>query len=97
MRSTFLIKAGLSKEAFVGAAVIVSAVVGLTRLSVYATRFAASGLLENPALVGCATGAGILGAYVGNRLLKKATLQSIQVLVAVMLIAVSLALGAGWI
>ncbi|SKB64945.1 hypothetical protein SAMN05660226_02505 [Parapedobacter luteus] len=97
MRSAFLIKAGLSKEAFVGTAVVVSTVVDLTRLSVYTTRFVASDLHDNLMLVGCATGAGILGAYVGNRLLKKITLKSIQVLVAVMLIAVSLALGAGWI
>src|SRR3546814_538058 len=97
MRSAFLIKAGLSKEAFLGTTVVVSAVVDLTRLSVYATRFAASGLHENLVLVGSATGAGIVGAYFGNRLLKKVTLKSIQVLVAVMLIAVSLAIGAGWI
>jgi len=97
LRSAFLIKAGLSKEAFVGTAVVVSTFVDLTRLSVYATRFSAAGLTDNLTLVVCATLAGIAGAYFGNRLLKKVTLKFIQVTVAVMLILISVALGAGWI
>src|SRR5829696_5952321 len=44
LRSAFLIKAGLSKEAFVATAVVVSTFVDFTRLSVYSTRFLASGL-----------------------------------------------------
>lgn len=97
LRSAFLIKAGLSKEAFVGTAVVVSTFVDLTRLSVYATRFTSSGLTDNLTLVLCATLAGIAGAFIGNRLLKKVTLRFIQVTVAVMLILISVALGAGWI
>ncbi|WP_299707461.1 sulfite exporter TauE/SafE family protein [uncultured Pontibacter sp.] len=97
LRSAFLIRAGLSKEAFIATAVVVSAFVDFTRLSVYATRFSKAGLQENVLLVVCATLAGILGSYLGNIFLKKVTLKSIQVLVAVMLIAISLALGAGLI
>lgn len=55
LRSAFLIKAGLSKEAFVGTAVVVSTFVDFTRLSVYATRFTTSGLTENLLLVASAT------------------------------------------
>src|SRR5690606_39601235 len=47
LRSAFLIKAGLSKEAFVGTAVVVSTFVDFTRLSVYATRFTTAGLSDN--------------------------------------------------
>ena len=97
LRSAFLIKAGLSKQAFVATAVVVSTFVDFTRLSVYATRFTKSGLSENTLLIICATLAGILGAYTGNKLLKKVTLKSLQVLVAVMLIIISVALGAGFI
>jgi uncharacterized membrane protein YfcA len=39
--------------------------------------------------------AAIAGAYFGKRLLKKVTLRSIQLIVAVMLILISLALGFG--
>src|SRR5690606_14534570 len=62
LRSAFLIKAGLSKEAFVATAVVVSTTVDFTRLSVYATRFSKSGLTDNLTLVVCATLAGIAGA-----------------------------------
>lgn len=97
LRSAFLIKAGLSKEAFIGTAVVVSTFVDFTRLSVYATRFLRTGLEENLGLVLCATLAAIAGAYLGNKLLKKVTLRFIQMLVAVLLILVALALGAGFI
>lgn len=97
LRSAFLIKAGLSKEAFVATAVVVSTFVDFTRLSVYATRFTQSGLVDNLPLVISATLAGIAGAYIGNKLLKKVTLKFLQVTIAIMLIIVSLALGAGLI
>ncbi len=97
LRSAFLIRAGLSKEAFIGTAVVVSTFVDLTRLSVYATRFTGSGLTDNLALVVCAILAGIAGSYIGNRLLKKITLRFLQVTVAVMLIILSIALGTGLI
>lgn len=97
LRSAFLIKAGLSKEAFIGTAVVVSTFVDFTRLSIYATRFTKSGLTDNLTLVICATLAGIAGAYLGNKLLKKVTLRFLQVTIAIMLIIISLALGAGLI
>ncbi len=97
LRSAFLIKAGLSKEAFVGTAVVVSTFVDFTRLGVYATKFNQAGLMDNLPLVISATLAAIIGAYIGNKLLKKVTLRVLQVTVAIMLIIISLALGAGFI
>jgi uncharacterized membrane protein YfcA len=97
LRSAFLIKAGLTKEAFIGTAVVVSTFVDFTRLSVYASRFAKSGLIDNITLVSCATLSAIAGAYFGKKLLKKVTIRSLQIIVAVMLILVSIALGSGLI
>ena len=97
LRSAFLIKAGLSKEAFIATAVVVSTFVDFTRLSVYATRFTKAGLSENLTLVVCAAFSAIVGAYIGNKLLKKVTMKFLQVTVAIMLIIISLALGAGLI
>lgn len=95
LRSAFLIKVGLSKEVFVATTVVIACLVDFTRLAVYSTWFVNAGLGENLNLVLFATLAGIAGAYVGNKLLKKVTLRAIQILVAVMLILVSIALGAG--
>ncbi len=97
LRTAFLIKAGLSKEAFIGTAVVVSTFVDISRLSVYATGFKQSGLTDNLTLVICATLSAITGAYIGNKLLKKVTLRSLQFIVAVMLIGIAVALGAGFI
>ncbi|MDX9853946.1 MAG: sulfite exporter TauE/SafE family protein [Tenuifilaceae bacterium] len=97
LRSAFLIKAGLTKEAFIGTAVVVSTFVDFTRLSVYATRFVKSGLSDNIMLVVFAILAAISGAYIGNKLLKKVTIKYIQILIAIMLIVVSLVLGSGLI
>lgn len=97
LRSAFLIKAGLSKEAFIATAVVVSTFVDFTRLSVYATRFTKAGLSDKLTLVVCATLSAIIGAYIGNKLLKKVTLRFLQVTIAIMLIIISFALGAGLI
>ncbi len=95
LRSAFLIHAGLSKEAFIGTAVVISSFVDFTRLSVYSTRILDAGLMENLTLVLCATLSAMTGAFFGNRLLKKITLDFIQKLIAILLVLVSLALGMG--
>lgn len=97
LRSAFLIKAGLSKESFIATTVVVSTFVDITRLSVYTTRFDKAGLTDNLTLVICATLSAIIGAYVGNKLLKKVTLHFVKVTVAVLLILISLGLGSGLI
>ncbi len=95
IRSAFLIKSGLSKEAYIATGVVIACLVDFTRLSVYASRFAAANLHENIGLLVSATLSAIVGAYAGKKMLKKVTLRSIQVLVAVMLIIISVGLGLG--
>jgi uncharacterized membrane protein YfcA len=95
LRSAFLIKAGLSKESFIATTVVVSTFVDITRLSVYTSSFDKAGLTNNLPLVICATLSAIAGAYLGNKLLRKVTLQFVKVTVAVLLILISLGLGSG--
>lgn len=95
LRSAFLINSGLSKEAFIGTAVVISSFVDFTRLSVYSTRILNAGIKDNLPLIISATSAAILGAFIGNKLLKKVTLDFIQKLVAILLIVISIALGMG--
>lgn len=97
IRSAFLIKSGLSKEAYIATGVFIACLVDFTRLSVYASRFAASNLDQNINLLVSATLAAIIGAYLGNKLLKKITLRFIQIVVAIMLLIISIALGFGFI
>lgn len=97
LRSAFLIRAGLSKEAFIGTAVVVSTLVDFTRLGIYFTRWNEFNLLDHIILVLFATLSAISGAFIGNKLLKKITLKALQTTVAVLLILTSLALGSGLI
>lgn len=95
LRSAFLIKAGLSKEAFIGTAVVVSVFVDITRLGVYSTHIQNNHIAYKIPLITCATCAAMVGTFLGNKLLKKITLQSLQIIVAIMLIIIALALGTG--
>ncbi|MBA4057086.1 MAG: hypothetical protein C0490_20405 [Marivirga sp.] len=95
LRSAFLIKSNLSKEGFVATGIVIACMVDLSRLGVYMTRFSKSGLPDNITLVIAATLSAFTGAYIGNRLLKKVTLKTVQLIVTVMLFILSIALGLG--
>lgn len=97
LRSAFLIRSGLSKESFVATTVVLSCFVDFTRLSVYASRISLTDVNSNLTVLVCASLAAFSGAFIGNRLLKKVTIQFVQTTVAIMLILLSLALGAGLI
>lgn len=97
IRSAFLVKSGLSKEAYIATGVVIAALVDFTRLSVYASRFKEADLHDHLILIISATLAAIVGAFTGNKLLRKITLKFVQVLVAIMLFFVAIALGAGLI
>ena len=97
LRSAFLIRAGLSKEAFIATTVVISSFVDFTRLGVYSTRILNLDLKENLPLLICATLSAMIGAFIGNKLLKKVTLKFLQISVATLLIIISIGLGLGWI
>jgi uncharacterized protein len=95
LRSAFLINAGLTKEAFIATGIVIACIIDFSRLGVYSTRFLESGLNENLALVIAATLSAFAGAFVGSKLLKKVTMESVQMIVTIMLICLSIALGLG--
>ncbi len=97
LRSAFLIRAGLSKEAFIGTTVVVSTMVDITRLGVYATGIGQHIQASNIPLIILTTLSAIVGAFIGNKLLKKVTLKFIQQLVALLLMLIALGLGLGWL
>jgi len=95
IRSAFLIKSGLSKEAYIATGVVIASLVDFTRLSVYSSRFKEANLHEHWVLILSAISAAILGAFIGNKLLRKVTLRFVQVLVAILLFLIAIVLGAG--
>ena len=99
LRSAFLIKAGLSKEAFVGTNAVSTVIVDTVRLVVYGLSFHAAGwTVAQPdlaRLVGAATVSAFLGAFLAARLLKKVTLRFVQITVAAAMTVVGAGLAAG--
>jgi hypothetical protein len=94
LRSAFLIKCGLSKESFIGTGVVIACLVDVSRISVYSSHFSlASG--GNNILLLAAIVSAFLGAFIGNRLMKKVTMRTIQVIVGIMLFGIAGALGTG--
>lgn len=97
LRSAFLLRTGLSKEAFVATGVVLACMVDVSRLVVYGIRAPWAGIRSNVTVLLLAVAAAFLGALVGNRLLKKMTLRAVQVIVAVLLLAIAAGLGSGLI
>lgn len=104
LRAPFLLRAGLTREQFVGTTNVISTLVDVARLLMYAAGFAwlsqarDYSVLAGPrmlALVAAACAAGFLGSFLSARYLRKVTMRSIRTLVAAMLLAVAAALGAG--
>jgi len=96
-RSPFLLKSGLSKESYIATGVVIACLVDFTRLSVYGTHFSTAGGTENMPLLVTATISAFLGAFIGSRFMKKVTMRSLQLLVAVMLLGIAVGLGIGLI
>jgi uncharacterized membrane protein YfcA len=94
LRSAFLARAGLSKEAFIATGVVIACLVDLSRLSVYAGAAAADVHVDR-GLVAAAVAAAWAGSAIGSRLLVRVTMAGLQRLVAALLAAVAVGLVVG--
>lgn len=100
LRTAFLIRMGLKKEAFIGTRVVSAVLVDVSRLLVYGVAFygAKVALIDSPQglrLVLAGSLAAFIGSFIGNRLVKKVTMRGIQLIVAVGLLLLAGALGLG--
>lgn len=98
LRSAFLLKIGLSKEAFVATGIVSAVIVDAARLVVYGAGFMAGHLAQSqeilaPVVVG--TVCAFIGSFVGNRVLQKVTLRTVQIVVAVAMLLIGAGLVAG--
>ena len=95
LRSAFLIRAGLPKEAFIGSGVVIACLIDVARLVEYVPNIMGARAGLDYSMLATAVLAAFAGAVVGNRYLKKMTLERVQRLVAVMLLLVAVGLIAG--
>ncbi|CDI04465.1 conserved membrane hypothetical protein [Candidatus Competibacter denitrificans Run_A_D11] len=97
-RAAFLIKLGLSKEAFVATGVVLAIIVDITRLLVYGSGFLADHFSRSQELVlpvAVGTLCAFAGVMIGTRLLKKITLRTVQRVVAGMMLLIGFGLMTG--
>jgi uncharacterized membrane protein YfcA len=86
LRSAFLIRAGLSKEAFIATGVVIACMVDISRLAIYIPKIISNKVQLNFNLLILATLSAFTGVYLGNRLLQKTTISLLQNIVCVTLL-----------
>lgn len=97
LRSAFMLRCNLSKEAFIATGVAIACLIDITRISLYLNHLVSEDMQSNFPLMALATLAAFVGAYLGNRLLTKMTMRSLQKGVAAMLFLIATAIALGWI
>ncbi len=97
LRSAFLIKSGLSKEAFIGTTVVISTFVDITRLSIYGSALDLQMLVHHKFWIISAISGAISGAFLGLKTLKKVTITLMEKIIAGLLLMYSLLMAAGFL
>jgi uncharacterized membrane protein YfcA len=97
LRSAFLIKAGLSKEGFLGSGVVIACLVDLARLVIYGASFPAIAMDEHLFILLAAVTSAFAGTWMANSFAHKTTIHTIQVIVSVMVIGIAVGLIVGMV
>ncbi|MFC2123664.1 TSUP family transporter [Bacteroidota bacterium] len=97
LRSTFLIRYGLSKEAFIATGVAIALFVDVARISVYTSKFYSPDITNELPYLAVAVLSAFMGAYIGSQALQKITIETIHVMVGVLLIVVGIGMAIGLI
>jgi uncharacterized membrane protein YfcA len=97
LRSSFLVRLNLKKEAFVATGTCIACIVDLGRMTIYAMTFNFSYLKESSSVISLALLCAFLGALIGNKLLKKTTLSFLKWFVTSFMIMIALFMIGGLI
>jgi len=95
LRTAFLSRAGLTKEAFIATGVTVAILVDVSRLTIYAGKILDNSNTIDYTLMISATSCAFAGAFIGNKVLKKITLKTMHALIGIMLMLFSILLALG--
>ncbi len=95
LRSAFLIRAGLTKEEFVGTGVVIACLIDISRISVYFRSASQWNGQLDYWLLAAAICSAFAGAALGNKFIKKMTMDGVQKIVAAMLVAAAIGLITG--
>jgi uncharacterized membrane protein YfcA len=92
LRSAFLIKFPLSKEQFVASGIVIACLIDSMRIGTYALSFDFTTILDSMGLMVAATLSAFAGAIIGKKLMTKVTINFLQNMVGIFMIAIGCAL-----
>jgi uncharacterized membrane protein YfcA len=100
LRSAFLVKVGISTEAFVGTNAIIGFMVDAARIATYTFLFFTAGKestigSERWPLIAAGVCAAFAGVLIGRRFLHKVTMKKVQALTGTLLLLIAVGLGTG--
>jgi uncharacterized membrane protein YfcA len=95
LRAAFLARAGLSKEQFVATGTVIALMIDISRITTYSKHLSLQSIQDHTLLLSLATFFAFLGAYFGNKLLKKVTMKGVQTFVSISLFILAVALSLG--
>jgi uncharacterized membrane protein YfcA len=95
LRAAFLIRANLSPQSYIATGVVIACLIDICRLFIYSKIIIIHYNQFDYILLILATLSAFIGAYFGNKLLKKVTIKNLQTIVATMLILFALLLILG--
>lgn len=95
LRSAFLARTGLSRDAFVATGVAIACLIDVSRVGVYSTSFARHRADLDMRVLAVAIAAAFAGALLGRRYLERMTMDGVRHVIAVLLLVMGVAMGAG--
>ncbi|MFD1550708.1 sulfite exporter TauE/SafE family protein [Putridiphycobacter roseus] len=97
LRTAFLIRYKLSKEAFIASGIVIALIIDLARTPIYFTNFELNGLKDQWLIIVIAIGSAITGAIIGKIFLKKVAFNLLTILISIGMIIFGLALIGGFL
>jgi uncharacterized membrane protein YfcA len=95
LRSAFLIRSGLTKEAYIGTGVVIACLVDTARLVLYGREIGFAAARDEWRLAGAAVAAAIVGAVVGARVLPSVSMRFVRRVTTVLLLLAAIAIATG--
>lgn len=90
LRSAFLIKLNLAKEAFIATGVLIACFIDFSRLAVYFSSSKSLDFSDQLATLIIAILSAFLGAYIGRIYLKKLTIKTLQLIIGILLMVLGI-------
>ncbi|MCB9223023.1 MAG: sulfite exporter TauE/SafE family protein [Crocinitomicaceae bacterium] len=97
LRTAFLVKYQLEKEAFIATGIVVALAVDIVRTSVYFTSYDISSLSEKWLYIIIALVSALFGAILGKFLLKKMNMKFLTNFISMAMVIFGVALALGWL